>query len=381
MNIVGPGQVPQTAMALEQVVEVLDILCPMHVIIAPTGHIVSVGPTLAKLRAEQGLRGAPFLEVFELRRPRNLVSIADLMAAQGLKLHLKFRDRPATAFKGLLTPLPGGAGAVVNLSFGISIVDAVRDYALTSADFAATDLAIEMLYLVEAKSAAMEASRKLNLQLQGAMIAAEEQAFTDTLTGLKNRRAMGHVLDRLITLGRSFALMLIDLDFFKAVNDSMGHAAGDHVLQQVARIMVEETREADTVARIGGDEFVILFDGAEDRAVLDRVARRIIGELEVPIPYGGQLCHISASSGTVLSGDYAEPKAERLLADADLALYTSKKRGRACHSFFREEMRDETPVGPAQNVGEPGESDAADGEVSSGAEIRPLHGAGRHPLM
>ena len=150
------------------------------------------------------------------------------------------------------------------------------DYALVSSDFAATDLAIEMLYLVEAKSAAMEASRKLNLRLQGAMIAAEEQAFTDTLTGLKNRRAMDHVLARLIEAGREFALMHIDLDFFKAVNDTLGHAAGDHVLQNVARIMVEETRSDDTVARVGGDEFVILFDGLTDRETLVRVAERII---------------------------------------------------------------------------------------------------------
>lgn len=103
---------------------------------------------------------------------------------------------PKTEVKGLLVAGPSEGQSIVNLSFGISVVDAVSDYSLNSADFAATDLTIEMLYLVEAKSAAMEASRKLNLRLQGAMIAAEEQAFTDTLTGLKNRRAMDHVLAR-----------------------------------------------------------------------------------------------------------------------------------------------------------------------------------------
>lgn len=193
-----------------------------------------------------------FLDRFDLRRPRAVMSMADLMASSGVKLHLRFRDPPATGLKGVLMPLPGGQGAIVNLSFGISILDAVRDYRLTSGDFAATDLAIEMLYLVEAKSAAMEASRLLNQRLQGARIAAEEQAFTDTLTGLKNRRAMDHVLGRVIATQMPFAVMHVDLDFFKAVNDRLGHAAGDHVLQEVARIMIDATRRGkDTVARTG----------------------------------------------------------------------------------------------------------------------------------
>ncbi|WP_137701580.1 GGDEF domain-containing protein [Marimonas lutisalis] len=322
-------------------IPVFDQLCPMHVLLDTTGHVVHAGPTLQKLRPDAPLASLRFLELFELQRPRAVRSMEELLASSGMKLHLRFRDAPPTDLKGVLMPLPGGEGAIVNLSFGISILDAVGDYKLTSADFAATDLTIEMLYLVEAKSAAMEASRMLNQKLQGAKIAAEEQAYTDTLTGLKNRRAMDHVLGRLIAGERPFALMHIDLDFFKAVNDTLGHAAGDHVLQHVARIMVEETRAADTVARVGGDEFVILFDGLTGRGVLDRVARRIIGQLEKPIPFDGQRCKISASCGTALSSDYDTPEAERMMADADLALYASKRRGRACHTFWSRDLAEE----------------------------------------
>lgn len=323
---------------------ILDTLCPMHVLIDACGHIVHAGPTLRKLRPDAPLAGGRFLERFELRRPRGVTSMTDLMASSGIKLHLRLRDAPATGLKGVLMPLPGGGGAIVNLSFGISILDAVRDYRLTSGDFAATDLAIEMLYLVEAKSAAMEASRLLNLRLQGAKIAAEEQAFADTLTGLKNRRALDHVLGRVIATGAPFALMHVDLDFFKAVNDRLGHAAGDHVLQQVARIMMDATRRgADTVARTGGDEFVILFEGLTDRAALSRVASRIIDEMEKPIPFEGHVCRISASCGTALSSDYDTPEAERIMADADTALYASKRHGRACHTFFSPELSDPPP--------------------------------------
>jgi len=316
----------------QEITNVLDLICPMHVILDDSGHIMHVGPTLQKLRPDAPLAGRRFLELFELCRPRAVTSMQGLLSAAGVKLHLRLRDTPRTALKGILVPVNGGA--ILNLSFGISILDGVRDYALTSADFAATDLTIEMLYLVEAKSAAMEASRKLNQRLQGAMIAAEEQAFTDTLTGLKNRRAMDHILDRLLDAGQDFTLMHLDLDFFKAVNDTMGHAAGDHVLQKVARIMVEETRDEDTVARVGGDEFVLLFSRLLDRAKLETIANRIIAKLENPIPFEDEHCNISASIGTVLSTDYDTPSADKMMADADLALYASKHKGRACHTFF-----------------------------------------------
>ncbi len=234
-------------------VSALDVLCPMHLILGPSGHILHAGPTLCKMRKGQGLSGQRFLEVFEVKRPRALNCMADLMSDEPQKLRLKLRAAPHTAFKGVLVPAKDGDGTmIVNLSFGISILDGVRDFALTNADFAATDLAIEMLYLIEAKTAAMEASYNLNSKLQGAKIAAEEQAYTDTLTGLKNRRALDTVLTRLLSASNSFAVMHIDLDYFKTVNDTLGHAAGDHVLQHVARIMVDETRSHDLVARVGG---------------------------------------------------------------------------------------------------------------------------------
>jgi len=316
----------------------LDALCPMHVRLDPTGHIIHAGPTLRKLRADEQLVGRRFLEVVELLRPRRASTMAELLMLKGVKLHFQMRGAPRTALKGVM--VPHGRGAIINLSFGIGVIEAVRDYALTSADFAATDLTVEMLYLVEAKSAAMEASRKLNLRLQGAKIAAEEQAFTDTLTGLKNRRAMDHVLARLLEAGQEFALMHLDLDFFKAVNDTLGHAAGDHVLQRVARVMVEETRDEDTVARVGGDEFVLIFNRQTDHSKLDEIARRIIGRLEKPIPFDGQVCRISASIGVVLSLDHEHPTAESLVGDADVALYASKRAGRACHTFYTPDLRD-----------------------------------------
>lgn len=324
-----------------QISAVLDVLCPMHVILGKTGHIVHCGPTLHKLVFRDLPATCRFLDVFEVLRPRGIREMKGLLAASGQKLHLKKRQEPRTALKAVLMPFAETGGAIANLSFGISIMDGVRDYRLTSTDFAATDLTIEMLYLIEAKSAAMEASRKLNLRLQGARIAAEEQAFTDTLTGLKNRRAIDHILSRLIERDRPFALMQLDLDFFKAVNDSHGHAAGDAVLQQVARVLVEETRENDCVARVGGDEFVLVFEALTMRAKLAEISRRIISRIEEPVPFNGVDCRISCSIGIALSHDCQPLDQESVMSDADAALYACKRAGRAQFRFFGAPVADE----------------------------------------
>jgi diguanylate cyclase (GGDEF)-like protein len=258
----------------------------------------------------------------------------------GRKLHLELRDAPRTALKGIALRNEEGGGYVINLSFGISVLDAVRDFNLSSADFAATDLAIEMLYLVEAKSAAMAASRTLNLRLQGAKIAAEEQAFTDTLTGLKNRRALDMILNRLVAAETPCAIMHVDLDYFKAVNDTFGHAAGDHVLLNVARALLDQTREVDTVARVGGDEFTIILPRSTNEIALEKTGRRIIEELEKPVKYKDAECRISGSIGTVIYNGRSSTTPEQLLEDADIALYASKHAGRGRQTFYRSSFRE-----------------------------------------
>nr|WP_235575850.1 GGDEF domain-containing protein [Roseovarius tolerans] len=320
-------------MSHEAFLAVLDRICPMHAVLAPTGHIVQAGPTLAKVIMPRAVTGTRFLDLFELVRPARVHDMTGLLALDGARLRLRLRAGPRHAFKGVLAPLDmaGERGALVNLSFGISVIEAVRDFGLTGADFAATDLATEMLYMLEAKSAAMEESRKLNLRLEGARIAAQEQAFTDTLTGLKNRRALDHILDRMVQGGEDFALMHLDLDYFKRVNDTHGHAAGDHVLQVVARRMLSLIRPSDVIARVGGDEFILLFVGSNARDWLADVAHRLIRRLEEPVEHDGRICRISASIGATLRSLYDHADIARMLADSDQALYAAKEAGRGCY--------------------------------------------------
>ncbi len=319
-------------------IDALDVLCPMHVCVNQTGHITHVGPTLRKIRPGKPWIGQRVLEVLRVMRPREVMNMEELARIFGEKLHLELRDAPGTGLKGVAMPMAEG-GAILNLAFGISILDAVRDFNLSNADFAATDLTVEMLYLVEAKSAAMEASRKLNLRLQGAKLAAEEQAVTDTLTGLKNRRAMDAALARFIEMRTPFALMHIDLDYFKAVNDTLGHAAGDHVLLSVAGTFRRMTRAGDVIARMGGDEFVILMPNRIDRTALAQVGKRIIAALEIPTEFNGQCCRISGSIGTVIWDGDSEAEPDQLMDDADVALYASKNAGRAQQTIYEEALR------------------------------------------
>ncbi|PIE82605.1 MAG: GGDEF domain-containing protein, partial [Chloroflexi bacterium] len=212
---------------------------------------------------------------------------------------------------------------------------AVAHYQLAGSDFSPTDLTLELLYLVEANSAVMAESRKLNERLHGAKAQAEARALADTLTGLQNRRALDTTLLRLVARGIPFTLMHLDLDYFKQVNDTFGHAAGDRVLVEVARILREETRRDDLVARVGGDEFVIVFNGMTSQSQLSSIAGRLIDRIEEPIGVGGEQARISTSIGMVSSTQYRKVDIEQMMKDADQALYASKEHGRACFTFFQ----------------------------------------------
>jgi diguanylate cyclase (GGDEF)-like protein len=351
----GPEGDPDTADGLRRAVAAgavlsagaLDRLMPLHLIVGPDGRITGAGPTLRKIIARcdaagtdrAPLIGQDFFHLFDVRRPGGLCRAADLAAHAGERLTVFARNSGGPGFRGVALPV-GTGGLILNLSFGIGVIDAVRDHGLTDADFAITDLAMELLYLVEAKSAVMEELRDLNERLQGAKRTAEVQALTDTLTGLRNRRALDLTLADLVDRGQSFGLMHIDLDYFKAVNDTLGHAAGDHVLRQVAAVLLDETRKGDLVARVGGDEFVVVFPLLHDAEALGRIAGRMVERLSAPIDFEGQSCLISASIGVAVSTSYDVLTADRILNDADEALYASKHAGRGRALFHTPTRKD-----------------------------------------
>ncbi|WP_273560829.1 putative bifunctional diguanylate cyclase/phosphodiesterase [Methylobacterium sp. NMS14P] len=170
---------------------------------------------------------------------------------------------------------------------------------------------------------------------------ADAMARLDPLTGLPNRlllrERLAEALERLARSGECCALLLIDLDRFKPVNDTLGHPIGDALLATVADRLRSTVQATDTVARIGGDEFVILQAGIRDAAGTQALARRVVDLIGRTYMVEGHLLTIGASVGVALApADGTD--ADRLLKNADLALYRAKLDGRGTYRFFEPEM-------------------------------------------
>lgn len=158
-------------------------------------------------------------------------------------------------------------------------------------------------------------------------------AHTDALTDLANRATLHDALRSVLHRGQPGALLFVDLDHFKAINDTLGHSAGDAVLQAVARRLRHCVRPDDVVARLGGDEFAVLCacPGAMDESAA--LAARIVAELQVPIDQAGRSLRLGASVGVTVWSAPA-PAVDELLAQADLALYAAKDGGRGRHALY-----------------------------------------------
>jgi diguanylate cyclase (GGDEF)-like protein/PAS domain S-box-containing protein len=168
------------------------------------------------------------------------------------------------------------------------------------------------------------------------------QATHDLLTKLPNRHLFNVHLTRSISAAERhktrFAVMLIDLDLFKVINDTLGHYVGDELLRQVGERLRRNVRSADIVARLGGDEFVILFNDIKSVKEVSGLADKLLNQLRATLTIEGRPYEISASIGiTMYPEDDGAP--DELLAHAEQAMYTSKKKGRDSYSFFNLEMQ------------------------------------------
>ena len=167
-------------------------------------------------------------------------------------------------------------------------------------------------------------------------------ALHDPLTGMPNRSLLRDRLEQALVRcerrGTQIALLFLDIDNFKLVNDSLGHSAGDELLQAVAPRLMGAVRPSDTVARFGGDEFVVLAEGIEDERDARLLTERIAAAFTSPFLLRGEAHVVSASTGVVMCpGGEVEP--EDLLRDADAAMYRAKERGRGHYEMFDDAMR------------------------------------------
>jgi len=171
-----------------------------------------------------------------------------------------------------------------------------------------------------------------------------DMAHTDPLTKLPNRRQLELHFDQFIASSLKYsirgALMLIDLDGFKSINDDYGHDAGDAVLVEVGSRLIASTREEDVVSRLGGDEFVILIhhinsDESSANEVISGVAEKLVRSVQQPIDYKGNKLQVGASIGIRML-EFEEIDTETLIQDADKAMYSAKQAGKGRAVFFKE---------------------------------------------
>ncbi len=183
-----------------------------------------------------------------------------------------------------------------------------------------------------------------NAELEVAKASIEYNALHDSLTGLPNRRYLDQMLKQRAAHcrreGGSISLLHIDLDRFKQINDTLGHAAGDAMLVHASQVLKDKVRDDDFVARIGGDEFVVVCNSKGRPRDLSTLADRIIATMRDPVAYQGHECRFGVSVGIATEAG-AGIDANRLLINADIALYRAKSRGRNRHEFFSDALQAE----------------------------------------
>jgi diguanylate cyclase (GGDEF)-like protein len=244
---------------------------------------------------------------------RDTISLADLT-----KLYLYWRDATIAAVRAECARLglPGDVAAEAT-----AIVRAGSDGSI-----------VRMTKQFDAER------RRLQDELAQEQERLVHQAFHDALTGLPNRRLffdrLSHALEIASRRPSATALLFLDVDRFKAVNDTFGHGTGDAVLVGVARTLTNAVRASDTVARLGGDEFVVLCEDLRDTDEAVELARRIVDDLAAPMAACGHVLSVSASVGIAVDADGTD--ADNFLMRADHAMYVAKRRGPGNHELWTE---------------------------------------------
>ena len=267
--------------------------------------------------------------------------IAMLVAVSAVALPWRFAARDGVPFLVIptlsLIAIRGGTRAAALAVFIVGLLVEIVT-AMGAGPFAGagafTGLLSAQMYMAACSGSGLTAAA-----LMAGLLSRDQLARYDTLTGLANRRLLGERISaacgRLAHHPGTVGLLYIDLDDFKGINDAYGHAAGDHVLVETARRLASVVRDGDTVARIGGDEFVILVRSVTDDAVLPSLIERVDRALRQPIEYQGEHIAVRGSIGCTVT-DRPHENGEFVLARADQDMYDAKRaqgevgRGQVC---------------------------------------------------
>ncbi len=308
--------------ALVLVVDDDDAVRQGLVDVLATGEVRALGAA----SAEEALR------LQELHRPAVVVCDFRLPDATGMDLARELKGRDPELPVLLLT-------GYASLDTAVSAVGRLDGYLVKPvappAFIQAVHNALDRRRLVVDNRELLERLQRLN----------EYQALYDPLTGLPNRALLDDRLRQAVAAcqrtGALLAVLFVDLDGFKVVNDLFGHHVGDELLREMAARLARARRQSDTVARFGGDEFVVVCPDIRTSAAACRIADHLLDELSFPVEVGGVEHRLTASVGiAVTSGGAGDQSPEAMLRNADTAMYRAKEEGRAGWELFDDAMRD-----------------------------------------
>ncbi len=323
-------------------------------------HFNSMSRSLANERTELALREAEARQLARVAEYANeaiIITHADgriiwVNRAFGILTGYHFEDVAGSAIDTLLLGPETTARARTSLMAafekGVSLQKEILCYAknrhpfwadINIAPIRADDGSVEQFIIVQRD---ISDKKEADAELKKMNAALRYNAIHDPLTGLGNRRYLDDVLEkaavRCANAGRSLALLHIDLDRFKQINDTLGHAAGDYVLQHVAQMLRSVVEPEDHIARVGGDEFVLASSSAEGPKRLSALAANLLKALHQPVRFGSHLCRTGASIGIAVAwGRPIDTKA--LMVNADIALHRAKAQGRNCFEFFSQDLQ------------------------------------------
>lgn len=326
--------------------QALDDLVPFALVVKNDGAIVHAGRSIKKILAKPTLESVNFFDTFSIAAPRILKDIRDLSKACNIRVSLSAHrvgaTKPFTLRATIARCHKDSSTFFVLTTLGVKLPEIVEELELFDRDFAHADSSVDLLYFLSTQGQLLKDAHELAERLRAAKDRAENLAQTDALTNLPNRRGLTDYTTNLMhkptVKNSNWYLLHVDLDRFKQVNDTHGHAAGDTVLCNVATLLKDIAGPEDIVARVGGDEFIWIAKSYKSNAQIASSASALIKLISVPHRIGKQLIQIGSSIGITRIDPQAGKSLDSLLLEADLALYAAKNSGRGQTQFFSDGM-------------------------------------------
>lgn len=307
-------------------------LVPFYLLIDTDGCVQLAGHALSKVLGDQDVIGRSVFDILKIVKPRVMDkdrAFRDVLG-QRLKAELHcLKGAASSAMFGMAFPVEFATGSHVLLTFtpGVNARSFVEHHGLNMTDFGPVDGSADLLPLLAMQAQMLEDSQQNSRNLAAARDAAEHLANHDVLTGLPNRRALMTKLEDALAKG-PVCVMHLDLDRFKEINDTYGHAAGDAALKHATKAMTELFDGQGLCARLGGDEFVAFFTDDLTDADLRDMSGALLTRLSEPFSFEKEHLTIGASIGLAMSTRPDPLTPDSILHHADLALYEVKRSGR-----------------------------------------------------